>query len=355
MTLPSRLPSPAAAAAGDGLVALDLRPDFGAEGPLPLERAHPAGGGDGERGQNPLDGARPAGQGDSEWDGDGGLFGLGVKGHGLASVGGQWLPSEPPIGKPASDGVDLPFSGRVRQGFGRGAASYEAQARLQQGVAWRLGRLCRDLPLPAGPCADLGAGSGLLSRALLVQRPSLAPPPQQLDLCPELLARNPFAGPATAPWDLNGGLPPQLQNASLLLSSFALQWLEDPTAQLGHWASRLAPGGWLALAVPLAGSFDTWRAAARAASVPCTALPLPEADELIEAAIRAGLQLRQAQRLRFSRGPCDGLATLRLLRRLGATASRQPPLDAGQLRRLLAHWPAAPLRWEVLVVVGHRP
>jgi len=247
------------------------------------------------------------------------------------------------------------FTGRVRQGFGRGATSYEAQAHLQQGVAWRLGRLCRDLPLPPGPCADLGAGSGLLSRALLAQRPSLLQPLHQLDLCPELLARNPLAGPTTTPWDLNRGLPPQLQDAGLLLSSFALQWLEAPAVQLTHWAGRLASGGWLAVAVPVAGSFDTWLAAANAAAVPCTALPLPDADMLIEAVIRAGLDLREAQRLRFSRAPSDGLATLRLLRSLGATASRQPPLDPGQLRRLLAHWPTAPLCWEVLVLVGRRP
>jgi malonyl-CoA O-methyltransferase len=179
--------------------------------------------------------------------------------------------------------------------------------------------------------------------------------PLQLDLCPELLARNPLAATATAPWDLNQGLPPQLRESALLVSSFALQWLEAPAAQLAHWAGRLAPGGWLALAVPVAGSFDTWQAAARTAGVPCTALPLPRAEVLIEAAICRGLELRQAQRLCFSRAPSDGLATLRLLRSLGATASRQPPLNAGQLRRLLAHWPVAPLRWEVLVLLGRRP
>ena len=281
--------------------------------------------------------------------------GVGPDGNGLVSVGGQQGLGGSRSLSQRGDPAPPAFAGRVRQGFGRGAASYEAQARLQQGVAWRLGRLCRDLPLPAGPCADLGAGSGLLSRALLAQRPSLAEPPLQLDLCPELLARNPLATPATAPWDLNQGLPPQLQDAGLLLSSFALQWLEDPAAQLAHWAGRLALGGWLALAVPVAGSFDTWQAAARAASVPCTALPLPRAEVLIEASLRTGLELRQAQRLRFSRAPGDGLATLRLLRSLGATASRQPPLAAGQLRRLLAHWPLAPLRWEVLILMGRRP
>ncbi len=280
---------------------------------------------------------------------------LGQDQDGLVSVGDRQVRGGgPPTLQQVGDPPLPAFSGRVRQGFGRGAASYEAQARLQQGLAWRLGRLCRDLPLPAGPCADLGAGSGLLSRALLAQRPSLAKPPLQLDLCPELLARNPLAAPATAPWDLNRGLPPQLRDAGLLLSNFALQWLDDPMAQLAHWSGRLAPGGWLALAVPVAGSFDSWQAAARAAAVPCTALPLPEADGLIEVAIRAGLSLHQAQRLRFSRAPRDGLATLRLLRSLGATASRQPPLDASQLRRMLSYWPAAPLRWQVLVLVGRR-
>jgi malonyl-CoA O-methyltransferase len=250
-------------------------------------------------------------------------------------------------------GPALAFSGRVRQGFGRGAASYEPQARLQQAIAWRLGRLCRPLPLPAGPRADLGAGSGLLSRALLAHNPALRHQPlHQLDLCPELLARNPLAAAPPRPWDLNQGLPPALAGAALLVSSFSLQWLEDPALQLRHWVEQLAPGGWLALAVPVAGSFEVWRAAA-AAAVPCTALPLPQA-EVLEAAA-AGLYLHHQRRLRFSRAPQDGLATLRLLRSLGATASRQPPLAAGQLRRLLAHWPPQPLGWEVLLLVGQRP
>ena len=266
-------------------------------------------------------------------------------------------PETPALAGPASGGVSgADFSQRVRQGFGRGAASYEAQARLQQGVAWRLGRLCRDLPLPAGPIADLGAGSGLLSRALLAQCPALLePPPLQLDLCPELLARNPLAGPGLGPWDLNQGLPPGLEAAALLISSFALQWLDDPARQLAHWSRRLAPGGWLALALPVDGSFATWSAAATAAGVPCTALPLPRAPALIAAASGAGLELRHCQRLRFSRPAQDGLTTLRLLRSLGATASHQTTLGAGQLRRLLAHWPAEPLCWEVLLLLGCRP
>ena len=246
------------------------------------------------------------------------------------------------------------FTDRVRQQFGRRASSYESQARLQQGVAWRLARLVRELPLPQGPIADLGAGSGLLSRALLAQRPELAAqPPHQVDLCPELLARNPLAG-SLPPWDLNGQLPDQLDRAALLVSSFALQWLATPSARLRDWCGHLAPGGWLALAVPVAGSFGAWQEAAAAAGVPCTALPLPRAEELVAGAADQ-LDLHRSQRLRFSRPNCGGLATLRLLSQLGATASPHPPLSPGQLRRLLAHWPErAPLRWDVLVLLGCR-
>ncbi len=259
---------------------------------------------------------------------------------------------------PAATG-DRTFTARVRERFSRRAATYDSQARLQRAVAWRLAGLARTLPLPAGPLADLGAGSGLLSLALVERRPELAQrPPLQLDLCPDLLARNPLVqqahGRALPPWDLNQPLPPQLSAAALLASSFALQWLDQPASALAHWCERLAPGGWLLLALPVAGSFRAWRQAATAASLPYTGLPLPEADTLASVAAER-LGLCHNQRLRFSQAGMDGLATLRLLGGLGATASRQAPLGPGQLRRLLRHWPSgAPLDWEVLVLIGQR-
>jgi malonyl-CoA O-methyltransferase len=261
------------------------------------------------------------------------------------------------------------FSRRVRQGFGERAATYEQHALLQQAMAWRLARLCRDLPLPAGPRADLGAGSGLLSRALLRHCRALAgEAPRQIDHCPELLERNPLVrswagsegipprdGPAGQVWDLNGGLPGDLREASLLASSFALQWLDAPAAQLAHWCHRLRPGGWLALALPTSGSFPQWRRAAATAGVPCTALEFPDAEKLTAVAIHAALELKHGKVLRFTNPSLGGLGTLRHLRSLGGAASRQPPLGAGQLRRLLAHWPTATaLSWEVLLLVGRK-
>jgi malonyl-CoA O-methyltransferase len=247
------------------------------------------------------------------------------------------------------------FSTEVSARFGRQARTYANQARLQQGVAWRLAHLCTPLPVPNGPRGDLGAGSGLVGQALASQGDPV--PLLQLDLCAELLAHNPLAkGNSPLVWDLNQGLPATLRQAALLTSSFALQWLDDPAAQLQHWCGALGPGGWLALAVPTAASFPEWHRAVSAAGVPCTALPLPHAEELVAAARNGGLELRHCRQLTFSRAYGSGLGFLQQLKTIGASASRSQRLDPGQLRRLLACWPDnGRVSWEVLVLLGQRP
>lgn len=249
--------------------------------------------------------------------------------------------------------MTLTFSRQVEARFGRSAARYSQQAHLQRAVAWRLVHSFRALPLPDGPWADLGAGSGAVAQALQQQAPEKLQnaQPLQLDLTAAMLALNPLADRQLL-WDLNRGLPPQLTGAALLSSSFALQWLDDPAAQLGHWCQMLAPEGVLAVAVPTAGSFRHWHQAAARSGVPCTALPLPQGQPLISAASEQ-LNLLRCQQLRFS-SPASGLSLLRQMRAIGADASEAPPLSGTQLRRLLRHWPVGPTTWEVLLLVGRR-
>jgi malonyl-CoA O-methyltransferase len=253
------------------------------------------------------------------------------------------------------------FSAQVRRRFEQHAPHYDGQATLQRAVAWRLAHLIRALPLPDGPRADLGAGTGLLGQALRQQaaaagrahaEAAAAAPLLQLDLCAELLRRNPLSWQRQ--WDLEQGLPPELAGAALLCSSFALQWLPQPARQLRHWCETLQPGGWLVLAVPTAGSFPEWHAAAARAGVPCTALPLPPAEGLI-AATAPLLTLHRQQRLRFRRCYGSGRGFLGRLSRLGAGTSPAPRLSAGQLRRLLQAWAGdGRVSWEVLLLVGRK-
>ena len=250
------------------------------------------------------------------------------------------------------------FSARVRACFSGAAPVYEGGARIQRAIAWRLGHLCRSLAIGPGPRADLGAGTGLLARAIALHRPDLNL--LRLDNCQALLESEPPGAGARDRllWDLNWGLPAQLAGASLLASSFALQWLEQPQLQLDQWASQLARGGWLVLAVPCSASFQQWRQAAERARVPYTGLALPAASGLVEAAERQ-LQLVRCQRLRFSRRRPQALAFLRDLKTIGAQASPTGQLSRAELRRLQTHWaPRAgecPLEWEVLVLLARKP
>ena len=249
------------------------------------------------------------------------------------------------------------FSASVRQCFARRAAHYEAEARLQAAIALRLARSCRPLAaaLPPGPRADLGAGSGLLARAL--QQQLGGAPLLQLDSCSALLEQGQQRDPSTPRlhWDLNQGLPDTLQGAALLASSFALQWLEQPAQQLEQWCQALQPGGALALAVPCSGSFALWAQAAAEAGVPHTALELPDANALIATA-EPWLEPMQLQQLQFSRANRGALAFLREFKAIGAQASRHPRLSPGQLRRLSRHWPGpeTAILWRVLVLVGRK-
>ncbi|MCP9775245.1 SAM-dependent methyltransferase [Cyanobium sp. WAJ14-Wanaka] len=248
------------------------------------------------------------------------------------------------------------FGEQVRRRFGGQAPSYNQHALLQQAIAWRLAHHCRRLQIPQGARADLGAGTGLVGQAMAAQGISDPYSPLlQIDLCPELLARNPLATPPNhLIWDLNNGLPPQLPQAALLTSSFALQWLEDPRSQLDHWCGRLQPAGWLALAVPTAGSFPEWRQAADQAGVACTALELPAAEGLIQAAANH-LELKTCQQLWLGRRHGSGSQFLSQLQQLGASASRQPGLGAEAMRRLLRHWPRdGTIHWQVLLLLGQR-
>ena len=248
-----------------------------------------------------------------------------------------------------------PGTTRICDSFGRHAHRYNQQAQLQRAIAWRLARQCAHLNLPTGPSADLGAGTGLVGQALQQLAPQIAL--EQVDGCPQLLARNPLASrnPATRRhWDLEQGLPAGLHGAALLTSSFTLQWLNQPERHLTQWAQALAPGGWLVLAVPTKGCFPQWHGAAQRAQVPCTALPLPRSTDLLSAA--AGpLRLLHGREHRFSRTYGDGPSFLRQIRQLGAGVSPNPTLSPGQWRALLRQWPASGIvSWQVLVLVGQK-
>ena len=247
------------------------------------------------------------------------------------------------------------WTGQVLSGFGQAATRYDNLAILQRSVAERLAGLCSRTPIPRGLWVDLGSGTGLLADALEARHPGQ--PVLRIDGCAEMLKLHPRQA-ATALVDLNKGLPEWSADPMLLASSFTLHWLPTPDEVLRHWFDRLGPDGWLALTVPIAGSFPQWRLAAEIAQVPCTALPFPEARALIRKVPATAVQNKII--LKLSQRADHPIRLLKPISAIGAGSTPAPSLNPAAWRRLCRAWPrpsdrdTVTLTWHVLLLLLKR-
>ena len=244
------------------------------------------------------------------------------------------------------------WSARVLNAFGASAAQYDASAELQQTMARQLARRCRHSAIPAGLWVDLGSGTGCLADALEQQHPGQSV--LRVDGSDAMLRSQTGAG-ATLLYDLNEGLPTWSSAPTLLCSSFVLHWLDDPPERLRHWFDQLAPGGWLALTVPVDGSFEQWHQAAERAGVPCTALPFPQMELLLAAVPEQAVRWKRKQR--FSSNGRHPLELLRPMIRTGAGTTPSAGLGPSEWRRVFRSWPDPEhptLSWHVFTLMLQR-
>jgi malonyl-CoA O-methyltransferase len=244
------------------------------------------------------------------------------------------------------------WSQRVVERFGRSADRYDGAANLQRSMARQLAERCRRQSIPRGLWVDLGSGTGLLADDLERLHPGQTV--LRVDGSDAMLRRHhPTA--RTCCLDLNQPLPNWSSAPVLLSSSFVLHWLTSPATFLQHWYERLAEGGWLVVAVPVAGSFQQWHQAAERAQLPCTALRFPEVDDLLNVVPRSAVR---HQRLHcFSRRAQRPLELLRPMRTIGASTSAHAGLGPSQWRRIARAWPNAEtptLTWHVLSLMLQR-
>lgn len=147
----------------------------------------------------------------------------------------------------------------IRRRFDRAGATYEAAAQVQACVAARLAALCP--PTLSGHVLEIGAGSGLLTRALL---PRLAAGNYvALDLSSGMLAH--AAMPGARKVVANGEHPPFAPGTfDFLCSASAMHWYADPAASIAENLRLLRPGGGFAIALYVQGTLGELEEASRA-------------------------------------------------------------------------------------------
>jgi malonyl-CoA O-methyltransferase len=218
---------------------------------------------------------------------------------------------------------------RIADVFGRAAPTYESATPIQRQVAGRLADciLASDLA-PGAHVAEFGCGTGYLARAL---NPRLRP---GLWIATDLALAMAAAARASTPLAavMDAARPALKPGFDLVCSSLTLQWLADPAAAIAAWRGLVRPGGRLAVATLIDGSFAEWRAALADAGALSDGQAFPSLDQA-----RGWFGPDTAiETLTLTERHMSALAFLRALRAAGTDAADSGALGAGIMRRAMA-------------------
>jgi len=246
----------------------------------------------------------------------------------------------------------------LAQQFSGAAERYDVWATAQAEIA---AGLSQHLPAEFVPplIIDLGCGTGLLSAKLLQRYPAASLVGIDLatgmvEHCRRHLGTNPRARFVTGDVEDRGSLVSQ---ANLIASSCVAQWFTDLPATLAMWAQSLAPGGLIAFACLLQGSFCELEGAYNEAlqrSFRGLRLPTPD---VIPALFRAiGLNPIVCTEDCVTAHYNSSRAALRSFRQIGAVFQGQPDhqsLGPAAVRRLISFYDCR-INAEGLAPVTHR-
>ncbi|MDI6774890.1 MAG: methyltransferase domain-containing protein [Verrucomicrobiota bacterium] len=237
----------------------------------------------------------------------------------------------------------VPDKRAIARNFSKAARRYDAwaapQTRFAAGLAGRL----PDGFEPAH-IVDMGCGTGILSGLLMKQYPKAHL--TGLDLADGMIAvcrarwrREPRARFQVADCEAKD-IPSFKWNMDLVACSCSAHWFADAETTLARWAKALAPGGILACALLIRGSFCELEAAYREATRrPFPGLRLPDAGIGRRLARSAGLRVMVCETKRLAPSHSSAIEALRYFRGIGAIFQGRPgyaPLSPELTRRLLA-------------------
>jgi len=161
---------------------------------------------------------------------------------------------------------------KINNNFNKAAHYYSNYSVVQKHFANKLLLIIKELEPQIGPWIDLGAGTGYL--ADLLEKNFMNINVMRIDFSPNMLKENKQHS-KTILWDLNNDLPPYVNNASLMISSFCFHWLNEPEKKIREWFNRLVPGGFLIVLFPNNKSFPEWKDTCRKNNLDYSGLSLP--------------------------------------------------------------------------------
>ena len=166
---------------------------------------------------------------------------------------------------------------KINNNFNNAAHPYSNYSLVQKYFANKLVLIIKELEPQIGKWFDLGAGTGYL--ADLLEKNFMNIKVKRIDFSPNMLKEN-KKNSQTILWDLNDDLPPSINNASLIISSFCFHWLNEPEKKLRKWYERLLPGGLLIVLFPNNKSFPEWKDTCKRNNIEYSGIALPCTNSL---------------------------------------------------------------------------
>ncbi len=243
----------------------------------------------------------------------------------------------------------------IIQNFDEASSEYNKGAVLQKFFAHKLVAEFSNREVLPGLWVDLGSGTGLLANELETINPKQTV--LRIDASSNMLQKH-HLNKSTKLFDLNFGLPYWHHPPTLIASSFALHWLKEPEQRLKEWFSALAPGGWLAIVLPVKGSFPEWYDAARKAKVTCTAMQFPSHKSILNVIKKENIHFQQLES--FTQEAQSISSLLKPLVQIGAQASPHNSLKISEWRKLQKSWepskqnPVLKLTWLIQVLIAKK-
>jgi malonyl-CoA O-methyltransferase len=240
--------------------------------------------------------------------------------------------------------MNSPRKLKIVRAFDAAPARYETAAGLQKDVAANLaGRIARLATAPAPRALEIGCGTGFLTNAL---RPAMPNATWTVsDIAPAMVRHcrdTVFSAASGAAFLAMDGERPAVRGGfDLICASLVFQWFEDLQASLHRLAALLTPGGHLAFATLVQGTFREWRAVHRMFGLGAATPAFPSAADIAgfwpeSTAVRGESSVEDEAFLQTYETARDFLLTLKTIGADTPAAGRRP-LDAGSLRRILRH------------------